>query len=95
MINMTFLSKNYQIYSLRIGLFAWATTERHIPILHDQWVSTQMNCFFIHYLPMIITIIYYSTSFDGFLIGSIYVPCTFNKIFLEIWNFIARQIIPT
>ncbi|CAF1446802.1 unnamed protein product, partial [Adineta ricciae] len=32
---------DYTFYSLQIGLFAWATIERHILIFHDQWISTR------------------------------------------------------
>jgi len=46
------------VYALQLLLFAWATIERHILIYHDKWVLTKTKRFFVHYLPIIIIIIY-------------------------------------
>ncbi len=38
--------------------FAWATIERHLLVFRNQWLSTVEKHFYIHYLPIIILIIY-------------------------------------
>jgi len=99
---------DYSIYSLQIALFAWASIERHILIFHDQWVFTRKKRLFIHYLPMITIIVYYtiyysmvyfgipcSYSFDEYLSGGIYIPCAFNRTFLATWDLMVHQVIPT
>jgi len=99
---------DYSIYSLQIGLFSWATIERHIIIFHEKWISSRIKRIFIHYLPIIIiityymtfySIIYYSTScnnsFNSFLQGGIYGPCLFDKLFIVNWDLVGNQIIPT
>jgi hypothetical protein len=39
-------------------LVAWASIERHILIFHDKWVSTRRGRLFIHYIPLIIFLLY-------------------------------------
>lgn len=99
---------DYSIYSLQIGLFAWASLERHILIFHNRWLLTRKKRFFIHYLPIILIIIYYliyyslvyfgkscDRSFENFLNGGIYAPCAFYRVTLGVWDLIVHQIIPT
>jgi hypothetical protein len=49
---------DWGLYFIQTILFAWATVERHILIFHEKWVSTRMKRFFIHYLPLLIILIY-------------------------------------
>jgi hypothetical protein len=99
---------DYAFYSLQIALFAWATIERHILIFHESWVSTKKKRFFVHYFPIgaitIYYIIYYSmvhfvpnceNSFDAFLAGSVFIPCSLDRTFLGLWDLIVHQVIPT
>jgi hypothetical protein len=96
------------IYSTQIALFAWAAIERHILIFHDRWVSTRKKRWLVHYLPIIIILIYYlvyyslvsfgpfcENSIDVFTTGCLYTPCVFDKTVLGIWDLIAHQFIPT
>ena len=46
------------VYYMQLLLFAWASFERHILIFHDRWLATQRQRFFLHYLPVILIIIY-------------------------------------
>lgn len=49
---------DWGLYYVQTLLFAWGTIERHILIFHDRWVSTKMKRFLVHYLPMIIILVY-------------------------------------
>ena len=99
---------DYAMYSLQIALFAWASIERHILIFHESWVSTSKRRICLHYLPIMVIIVYYliyyaivhfvpqcENSFDGFLTGSVFIPCSFDRSFLGIWDLIVHQVIPT
>ena len=46
------------IYTTVPKLVAWASVERHILIFHTQWVSTMKKRIFIHYIPIIIIVLY-------------------------------------
>ncbi|CAF0738017.1 unnamed protein product [Adineta ricciae] len=50
---------DWAIYILQLMLFAWASIERHILIFHDKWVSTDRKRFYVHYLPVIVILIYW------------------------------------
>ncbi|CAF1447713.1 unnamed protein product [Adineta ricciae] len=50
---------DWAIYILQLILFAWASIERHILIFHDKWVSTDRKRFYVHYLPVIVILIYW------------------------------------
>ncbi|CAF4798814.1 unnamed protein product [Rotaria socialis] len=39
-------------------LVAWASIERHILIFHDQWVLTRAKRTLIHYIPIILILVY-------------------------------------
>ena len=99
---------NYSFYSLQVELFAWATIERHILIFHDHWINTERRRFFIHYLPIIVIIIYYliyfafvhffpfcKSTFDPFLAGGIHIPCVFHRTTLGMWDLMFHQVVPT
>lgn len=99
---------DYAFYSAQIALFAWATIERHILIFHNQWISTKMKRLLLHYTPIgaipTYCFIYYcvvyfapvcQNSFDSFIGGGIYIPCTFDRTFLGSWDLIVHQVVPT
>ena len=54
---------DWGLYYVQTILFAWATMERHILIFHDKWVSTEKKRFFVHYLPMILILVYSLTFY--------------------------------
>ncbi|CAF1181986.1 unnamed protein product [Adineta steineri] len=55
-----------------LNLVAWASIERHILIFHQKWVGTKTKRFFLHYLPLVICMMY-----PGVFYFAIYfiVPC--------------------
>ncbi|CAF1318907.1 unnamed protein product [Rotaria sordida] len=63
---------DWGVYLLQLLLFAWASIERHILIFHDKWVSTKKKRFFVHYLPLIIIILYW---FIFYTFVYFYPPC--------------------
>lgn len=99
---------DYAFYSIQIALFAWAAMERHILIFHDRWLVTRKQRFFVHYLPIVMIIIYCfvyyclvyfgpfcENSFDSFVAGGVYIPCVFSKTILGVWDLLVHQVIPT
>lgn len=59
---------DYFCYSSQLIGFAWASIERHILIFHNQWVATAKKRFFVHYLPLIIYLVYCITYYFGFIV---------------------------
>ena len=49
---------DWGLYITQTVLFAWATIERHILIFHDSWLSTKKKRFFVHYLPLVMLLLY-------------------------------------
>jgi len=58
-------------YNTASIILAWASIERHILVFHDQWVSTRKKRFFVHYLPLIILLLY-ATIYYTVLITSMW-----------------------
>lgn len=99
---------DYGCYSTKMILFSWATIERHILIFHDRWLVTEKKRFLLHYLPMIIILLY---CFIYYLIVVIFLPCPYpnnqhplhgvpapclyDNVFVITWDLICHQIIPT
>ncbi|CAF1150071.1 unnamed protein product [Adineta steineri] len=56
-----------------VNLVAWASIERHILIFHQNWVGTKAKRFFLHYLPLVICMM-----FPGVFYITMYfiVPCS-------------------
>ena len=46
------------LYATQNILFAWMTVERHILVFHDNWLATKKKRFLIHYLPLIVVMLY-------------------------------------
>jgi hypothetical protein len=98
---------DYALFSTQVILVAWATLERHILIFHQTWVSTRKKRFFVHYLPIIVILIYclayYSVitfgpfcrnSFVSYLAGGYIIPCIYGNEALALWELVAHQAIP-
>ena len=49
---------NWGLYATQNILFAWMTMERHILVFHVKWVSTKKRRFFVHYLPLLVVMLY-------------------------------------
>ncbi|CAF1550010.1 unnamed protein product [Adineta ricciae] len=86
-------------------LFAWATIERHILIFHEKWVSTRKRRFFVHYLPIIILLLYcivYNIILDFFPpcenvlndYANCLISCLYNTAALSTYDVIVHQMAP-
>ncbi|CAF3863444.1 unnamed protein product [Rotaria sp. Silwood1] len=97
---------DWGLYITHTVLFSWATIERHILIFHDQWVSTKIKRFFVHYLPLIALLFYClifylvldffpscENLFLDFNIICVYL-CVRQIYALTVWETIGHQIIP-
>lgn len=60
------------VYYVQLLLFAWASFERHILIFHDRWLATPRQRLFLHYLPVVLIIIYCLTFYG---ISYFFPPC--------------------
>ncbi len=99
---------DFTLYTTQIILFAWATIERHILIFQYQWILTRRKRFLIHYLPLIILLIYvfvycfiiiYFPScknlyFHSYING-VPVPCVVDKTIIGKYDLVCHQILPT
>jgi len=93
-------------YAAQGVLFTWATIERHILIFHDKWVSTKKKRFFVHYLPLIVLLLYcllfYGVAFffppceNGFDVSAVMCisPCLLLFPVISMWEAIVNQILP-
>ncbi|CAF1154061.1 unnamed protein product [Adineta steineri] len=99
---------DYGLYVTQIVLFAWATIERHILIFHNQWITTKKQRFYVHYLPIIIILIYCliyfslitfapfcEDSFEAYITGGVFIPCVFMGTILGTLDLLIHQVIPT
>ena len=59
-------------YTLQCFLFAWASFERHILIFHDRWLQRKRVRFVLHYLPIMVIIVY---CFIVYGITFLFPPC--------------------
>ncbi|CAF1025236.1 unnamed protein product [Adineta steineri] len=46
------------VYTSMAKLVGWASVERHILIFHNKWIATKMQRILIHYIPLILIIMY-------------------------------------
>ncbi|CAF1020567.1 unnamed protein product [Adineta ricciae] len=49
---------DWGLYYTQMILFAWASMERHILIFHHNWLSTRQKRLFVHYLPLVMLLLY-------------------------------------
>jgi hypothetical protein len=88
------------LYTNQLILFAWSIIERHILIFHNQWLSTAKKRFYIHYLPIIILIIYclvwYSvTILFPFCFNLIDQHCMLFNPSIKYFDLICNQFLPS
>ncbi|CAF2969421.1 unnamed protein product [Rotaria sp. Silwood2] len=60
------------LYYTQTILFAWATIERHILIFHDKWISTKKKRLLVHYLPLLILVLY---CLIYYIVVTFFPPC--------------------
>ncbi len=97
---------DWGLYYTQTILFAWATMERHILIFHRQWVVTKKQRLIVHYLPLLILVLYchiYYTVFTFFprcenIFDNSYMICvklcSFDVSEFYIYDTIIHQILP-
>ena len=97
---------DWGMYCTQTILFAWGSMERHILIFHDQWLKKKIHCFILHYLPLIIILLYCSIYYSIMYIFPPH-PNTFdstemfcvdeyllNETNLVFYDTIVHQIVP-
>ena len=97
---------DWGLYTTHTMLFAWATIERHILIFHDRWVSTRRKRLLVHYLPLVVLLMYClvfyvvliffppcRNSYYNFLMICLF-PCYSRIRILQIWDSFIHQIVP-
>ncbi len=53
-------------------LMSWGSIERHILIFHSNWFRSKRKCFFLHYLPFVVCLLYPATFY---IVTMIIIPC--------------------
>ncbi|CAF0995375.1 unnamed protein product [Rotaria sordida] len=99
---------DYALYGTQFIIFSWSTIERHILIFHHRWLLNRKRRFFIHYLPLIILILY-SFIYYCIIIFAPFCPYIFYRLpaygvpfpciyyyvnIIAIWELVCHQIIP-
>ena len=97
---------DWGLYITQTILFAWATIERHILIFHDQWTATRKKRFFVHYLPLLVLLLY---CFVFYIVVNFFPPCEnyffdvdlicvyfclYDTYEFYMWQTIFHQIVP-
>ena len=99
---------DYTLYTIQSVLLGWASIERHILVFHRNIMVTTSQKWFIHYMPMILLIVYLVC----FRIGIIFFPpcensfdfnriecgaslCYFEIGWLVIWDKLIHSVLPT
>ena len=104
---LTWLFTEEALFITTNHLFAWATIERHILIFHDRLLTNKTKRFLLHYLPLIIIIVYCmcyniiaillppcENTFDYTEIVCGYPHCFYENKFLGIWDVIINDLVP-
>jgi hypothetical protein len=98
---------DWGLYITHTMLFSWATIERHILIFHDKWVSTKKKRLFVHYLPLILLVVYcviFYSVINFFppcqnILYNPYADCLFNCVYYSyiftMYETVVHQIIPS
>jgi hypothetical protein len=97
---------DWGLYITQTVLFAWATIERHILIFHDKWLLTKRKRFLIHYLPLIVLLLYClilyfivyffppcENSVDYFYV-TCFDACLFDQGWFSIYDTIIDEVLP-
>ena len=105
---LTWLFIDEALYITTTLLFAWATFERHILIFHDRLLGTRNKVIFVHYLPIVILLLYcisyniivvlvppckHYFDYTKVVCGSF--PCSYHIRSTALWDVIVNDIIPT
>ena len=97
---------DWGLYITQTILFAWALVERHILIFHERWVSTKRKSFFVHYLPLILlllyclichVIVYFFPPCKNYYYNSdmqCVDPCLFYDFKFAMWEMAVHQVLP-
>ena len=96
----------YGLYTTQIIFVVWATFERHIFIFHEQWVRTQRQRLFFHYLPNIVLFVYCSvyfsvitfaplceTSSEAILAGLVSNPCSLDLALIGMGDLVLHHVV--
>jgi hypothetical protein len=88
-------------------LMAWASIERHILVFHPSWFGSKKTCFFFHYVPLALCILYpIIFYFIIFVIIPCDVPlnfgyrlckryaCVSHVPWLSLWDSVGNYIVP-
>ena len=70
---VTWIFMSSTLYVAVSILTAWVSIERHILIFHSNWLGTKIKCFFFHYLPLAVCIMWPSVFY---FVMFIIVPCS-------------------
>ena len=65
-------------YNTTALILAWTSIERHILVFHNRWILTEKQRFFVHYLPLILLLLY-STIYYTYVI--FFPPCLHTFIY--------------
>lgn len=69
---LTWVFLDVSLLGLISIMMSWASIERHILVFHPHWLSTTTKCFFFHYLPLFLCILWPTTFYFMILI---IIPC--------------------
>jgi hypothetical protein len=93
------------LYTTHLIIFAWGTIERYILVFHDQWLRTEKKRFYIHYLPLIILIIYCLVWYSVIILfpscddiihqPNIPYPCMMYDSSIKYFDLICHQVLPS
>ena len=99
---------DYSLYSMQTVVLSWASIERHILIFHSQYMITQRQRLFFHYLPPLGAIVYLLgfnvgvllfppcvNQFDFDRIECGIEPCFLQGRILPIWEKLVHHVLPT
>jgi hypothetical protein len=90
------------IYTTMAKLVAWTSVERHILIFHDQWISTKIKRYLVHYTPLVSIVIYgivvygvttfmnnCNRQFYYFIPFCAYYSCIYDSTLFSLYEFIT------
>ncbi|CAF0931085.1 unnamed protein product [Rotaria sordida] len=97
---------DWGLYITQAILFAWASIEGHIFIFHDRWVTTRKKRFYIHYLPLILLMLYcllfysivyfipFCKNFVHDYVSPCISVCSYDNHAFFLWETVVHQILP-
>ena len=97
---------DWGLYVTQVMVFAWASVERHILIFHDRWIATRKKRLLVHYLPLILLLlyclifyglVYFVPPCENILLtsgASCIDPCLLYSHAFSLWETLVNQILP-